>query len=449
MASPEQELIIAHDLRRHGRILAGPGTGKSTTVLELAKKLLTLNPQAGIRIVTFTRAATAELLEKVSEGGESWIEPTTLHGFALSILRRNPGLSPLPEPLRIPDDWESRFLIHADLAARLRGQGHDVDVGKVRRLESEMAARWESLDPGLELLADLDPALRNAYVANWEWHRRVYGYSLFAEMPLYASQLVEDHDDLKLGDLDLLIVDEYQDLNRAEIALVEALAQRGVSILAVGDDDQSIYSFRMAAPDGIRTIHLSLSECRDYSLSISFRCGRSILQAARTLIESMPNRPSRPPLQPGPSNPDGEFQYLRFTDDGAERRGVARLVRHLLDNEQLDPNQIVLLLRGDANSAWSGPLRKELTAQAIPSTNVEVALVPLYERNSRLMLAVARLADDPTDSLAWWTVLRTTKGVAEPYINAVADEGFASQERFSSRLLRCVETPPANERGIP
>lgn len=198
MASPEQELIIAHELGRHGRVLAGPGTGKSTTVLELAKRLLNANPEAGVKVVTFTRAATAELLEKVLEVGDVVVEPSTLHGFALSILKRNPGKAPLPEPLRIPDDWESRFLTRADLADRLRQQGHHVTVATVQKLESEMAAKWESLDPSLQLLADIDPALRNAYLSAWEWHRRVFGYSLFAEMPLYAGQLVNDHDDIDL-----------------------------------------------------------------------------------------------------------------------------------------------------------------------------------------------------------------------------------------------------------
>ena len=68
-------------------------------------------------MITFTRAATAELTRKaVSDGGDT-MEPTTLHSFCLSMLMRNPGLTDLPEPLRIPDEWETKALIRPESAA--------------------------------------------------------------------------------------------------------------------------------------------------------------------------------------------------------------------------------------------------------------------------------------------------------------------------------------------
>ena len=143
----EQDRIIGHPPREHGRVLAGPGTGKSTTVLQLAQNLIDQHSIA-VRLVTFTRAATAELLEKARTEGHDVPEPTTLHSFALSVLMRNPGLAPLPHPLRIPDEYERSKLIHPDLARRLRRQGFSkATVNTVRALEHEMAAQWESLNP--------------------------------------------------------------------------------------------------------------------------------------------------------------------------------------------------------------------------------------------------------------------------------------------------------------
>lgn len=284
--TPEQEEILHHHPDQNGRVLAGPGTGKSTTILSLGEFLQeNIGTPDAVKVVTFTRAATVELTLKALEGDHAF-EPRTLHSHALSLLMSNPGLSGLPEPLRIPDEWEQRTLVQPDIARLLKSRGFDdVGVRDVRQLESEMASQWESLS-GEPLLADIDPDLRNSYLAVWNAHRNVYSYSLHAEMPLYAKQILEDHSDLNLQGLVFLIVDEYQDLNRCEIGMLEALSTLGVRILAVGDDDQSIYGFRMADPSGIVDFKEFFPAAADYSMSVSHRCGRSILDAARIVIES-------------------------------------------------------------------------------------------------------------------------------------------------------------------
>lgn len=180
MSSPEQDKIVSHPASDHGRVLAGPGTGKSTTVLRLAEKLGAGN--ANVQVITFTRAATAELLDKIRAEGHEVSEPVTVHSFALSLLLKNPGHTGLPGPLRVPDEWETHKLIHADIAKRLRTHGFaknkgfakNVSVKDVERLEREMAAGWESLDEHEALLADIDPQLRNRYIATWQAHRSVW-----------------------------------------------------------------------------------------------------------------------------------------------------------------------------------------------------------------------------------------------------------------------------------
>lgn len=439
---PEQTAVIEHPPDHHGRVLAGPGTGKSSTVLRLAQALKDGEPPVRARLVTFTRAATAELVDKIREQGHEVDEPTTLHAFALSILMRNPDLVQLPRPLRIPDDWEMKNLIHPDLARRLREQGHErTSTRTVAKLEHELAAQWESLDPELVLLADLDPALRNAYIATWMAHRTVFGYSLFAEIPYSAHHLLEDHPDARMPGVDILVVDEFQDLNAAEIALVETLAANGVSILAVGDDDQSIYSFRMADPAGILDLHNRLPTLLDYPLSTSLRCGTNILAAARALIEATPGRQPKPPLVPGSANPPGVFQYLRFSGPLAERNGVVRLVHYLRD-QGIEPRDIAVLMRSDYNSAWSGPLRQALADENIAATDVEAALNPLEEDSSRRLMAVARLVASVNDGLAWWTLIDLTPGISKAYINQVADEALGQGETFAARLMRIEEEPP-------
>jgi superfamily I DNA/RNA helicase len=132
----EQLAVMAHDPSCHGRVLAGPGTGKSTASVGLFKQLMQTHPDLQVRMLTFTRAATAELAKKVGSTEVEPILPSTIHAFALSLLMRNPDTSNLPTPIRIPDSWEVEELIRPHLAHRLRVQGFDhADVLKIRRLE--------------------------------------------------------------------------------------------------------------------------------------------------------------------------------------------------------------------------------------------------------------------------------------------------------------------------
>ena len=99
-----------------------------------------------------------------------------------------------------------------------------------------------------------------------------------------TTRLLDDYPDAGTGELEFLVVDEYQDLNRSEIELTQQLAARGIHILGVGDDDQSIYGFRMAAPEGIRSFPSDFASPRDYGLTISQRCKVRILDAGRILL---------------------------------------------------------------------------------------------------------------------------------------------------------------------
>ena len=421
-------------------MLAGPGTGKSTTVLQLAERLL--EEGHAVRLITFTRAATAELSEKARDEGHEVPEPTTVHAFALSILQRNATHVDLPKPIRVPDRWETTELIHADLARRLKAEGFPIKrKNEIEKLEQWLASGWESLDPGRRLHEEIDEPLRNRYLSLWQSHRKVFGYSLFAEMPYYAKNLLEDKKDAKVGKLDFLVVDEFQDLNRCEIAMLEALAARGVSVLAVGDDDQSIYSFRIAHPIGIQEFETTFDGALDYPLSVSFRCGKKILAKARLLIESMPDRPSRPALVEGPGNPEGSFAYLRFDDNKDECHGVAVLVRNLV-KRGVTPSEIAILTRVDFKHTWSTPIREALESAGVEATDVEAALEPLHEDHSRALIAIARLAKDPSDDLAWWTLLWMTRSISEGFLTLVTDDCAKRRLRFSERVRSLENDPP-------
>ena len=430
----EQRAILEHS-GRHARVQAGPGTGKSTVLIELAGLLATPRPDGAVRLATFTRAAMNDLAHKAL-AEEIPVPVTTVHSMALSILVHNTRWARLPLPLRIPDEWESHELIHADLRDRLSDRWKGLRRSMVDRLEREMAAQWESMDE-TRLVADIDPELRDAYIAAWRRQRETFGYSLFAEMPWYALDLVEDHDDADLMNIEFLIVDEYQDLNRCEIRLLEALSTRGIDVFAVGDEDQSIYSWRMAAPEGIRNFEHNFTPCSDYFLSESQRCARTILDAAQRIIGVAPGRStSRRRLSPAPHNPEGMFAYLQFPTADAERSGVVQILRHYHESEEIDYTRMAILTRADFQHRWSNPIRLALDIAEIPYTDVESILEPLHIDDARRLLAVARLSLNRDDDLAWWTLLKMRRGIPDSAIRALADAAWSSgPRRFHEQLM--------------
>ena len=114
--SDEQQSILQHEAPQHARILAGPGTGKSATVIAW----LTHHRPGRARLLTFTRAATGELVEKLEQREDIEIgTPSTIHAFCIAVLLRNNGVGEFPRPFRMADDWETDKIVEPSLARRL------------------------------------------------------------------------------------------------------------------------------------------------------------------------------------------------------------------------------------------------------------------------------------------------------------------------------------------
>jgi len=424
----EQRRIIDHDPDGCARVLAGPGTGKSATVIQL---LLRLAEHGGSksRLLTFTRAATNELKEKVAQHAEVLDPPSTVHSFAISTLIANPDVTTLPRPIRIADDWEWQNLIREHFKDLL-GCG----VRIVDRARSEMASAWMSLDEDED--PDLPEEVRNRFAGEWEQHRLKFGYSLLSELPFRLLNALEDHADLQVGDFSFLVVDEYQDLNQCDLSLLKQLTYRGVSLMGVGDDDQSIYSFRRAHPTGIRRFLADdYPGASDYSLSISQRCATSVLEWARSVIEGLPGRGARPRLTPAPHCLPGEARYLQFRSGPREIAGVTRLVEWLIQSKGVAPEDIAVLYRGDNNRTWSGPLGEGLTGRGIPVIRPGEIDEILGESSNRRLLALARVAAHRADSLAWWTLLDQTSGIGNVVRDHFYDRACEERTTFAAQLL--------------
>jgi len=297
----------------------------------------------------------------------------------------------------------------------------------------EKEANWQSLrqddDPGIS------PDVRARFLGAWDEHRRIYGYTLLGELPFLLREGLANHPELAGIDYDLLVIDEYQDLNACDLEVIRLLAGRGCAIVAAGDDDQSIYSFRKAAPEGIRRFPDDFPGCADYQLSITRRCAQRIVDWARFVIAGDPGRhPERLLPRCADGAPLGEVALLAFDDQTSEASVVVELVASLR-GRGVAPDQILILLRGDHNEAFSGPIKAGLQAAEVPVSDSDAVKRMLTQEPNRRVLAACRLLADQQDSLAWATILHQTPGVGEKFTDYIYNLALNERSRFGEALL--------------
>jgi len=419
-----KQRAVASHVGSHARVLAGPGTGKTYVMAKRVAYLVTecrVLPTA-ILALTFTRHAAAELRQRVLGLVDAVPGPrvSTLHAFALrQLLRNSPAMSQdLPQPLRIADDFEERYIVVEDLKGML-----DRDVKATKESLNRLSADWETLEADAEGWERNYPDAR--FLGAWREHRGIYGYVLRAELVYRLKRALEQYPDFALEGLPrYLLVDEYQDLNRCDLAVVRALAERRAELFAAGDDDQSIYGFRFAHPEGIRRF------CEDYSgaapleLTLCRRCDRGILRLGE-FVADQDHRRIPKGLRPEKERREGEVQLLRFRDQYEEAATIAGLCRDLRERHAYRLHDILLLVRSDHYDAYSSVLRDALDAAGVP-VSVGEERDPFgvgpggRVRPGRLLLALMRVAAHPEDHLAWRTLLNLRhNGIGKGAIQAI------------------------------
>ncbi len=399
--SPEQEVVARH-IGSHGRLLAGPGTGKTRT---LTSRIIYLVEElhvapSDILAITFTRAAASELRSRISRLLRRDMVPqiVTLHSFALSTILRRGASSRLPSPIRIADDYEERWIVQEDIKLYL-----DLGtLGEVRDLVAKLSADWETL------VADRDGWERRfpspLFLSAWREHRRIYGYTLRAEL-VYQLKLALEEGEIHLGGCpSYVLIDEYQDLNSCDLAVVKSLSRSGAELYVAGDDDQSIYGFRYANPEGIRRFITEYDGAADLSLTECYRCTENILNIA-LYVARQDTRRAEKPLAPNRETGVGEVHLLRFGDFAEEATGVASIARWLVNEKGINVDRILVLLRSDANHKFSEPIREALQNEGLAAATVENPLDILDSPEGRELLSILRLMSNSGDSLAWRTIM--------------------------------------------
>lgn len=427
------------------RVMAGPGTGKTFALMRRVARLLQDGvPADRILVCTFTRTAARDLQKELASlgiAGADCVWAGTLHAFCFSLMNRAEVLQAtgrVPRPLL---KFEERFLLE-DLSDASFGGIRERD----RRLQAFNAAwaRLQSETPGW-------PSDRIDKV----FHHELSGWLRFHEAMLIGELVPETLRYLRdnpasphRSAFEHVLVDEYQDLNRAEQVLLDLLAEAGY-LVVIGDEDQSIYSFKFAHPEGIATFDKTHPHTHDERFDECRRCPRRVVEMANTLIANNPSRTPRV-LTPLPGNPEGEVLVLQWRTLEDEAHGVAELIRRRIQNGDVQAGRVLVLA---PRRQLGYAVRDALNARGVFAHSFfhEEAL---DEEDAQEAFTLLNLLANPDDRVAlrcWCgfgsTSLRTGAWARlRQHCETSGDSPRAALERLASRDLTIPHTGPLVER---
>jgi DNA helicase II / ATP-dependent DNA helicase PcrA len=304
------------------RALAGPGSGKSFAIKRRIAKLAHdgILPHK-ILAITFTRTAASDLKREIyglNIPDIEQVEARTVHSLCMNILSKE---SVLGESGRVP-----RIILSHELKTILKDLTNP-DFGGMREKEKRVKAfeaSWARLQhdtPGYPS-DPIDRAFESELIAQLKYHECMLVGEL---VPLTLSYLRNNPLCDEIGRFDHILVDEYQDLNKAEQGLIKYLLGQK-SIVIVGDDDQSIYSFKHAHPEGIREVPTTYAPCEEVEFDVCRRCPQKVVRLASSLISVNTGR-TLGALRPYSQNPEGDVNILQWQFSENEVVGIVEIIR--------------------------------------------------------------------------------------------------------------------------
>lgn len=339
------------------RVIAGPGTGKSFAMKRRVARLL----EAGVSpkellAVTFTRVAAEDLhreLQKLGVPGCEALEGQTLHSLAMRILSRKHVLEAVGRTPRSLNSFEVKALV-SDIAEASGGKR------AAKKMILGYTAAWaqsQGDEPGFAKTNE-EKAFQAALLAWLEFH---HGMLIGELIPYLVRYLKDNPAAAERTEFKHLLVDEYQDLNKAEQTAIAFLGE-AAEICIVGDDDQSIYSFKCAHPDGIREWKDLHPACADLEMADCHRCPITVVEMANALINVNINRAPRT-LTPLPEKGAGEVAIVQVPYLHNEAMWITAKVKELLEKE-VHPSEIIILVQ---RAVATKPILNALRGEGIPA----------------------------------------------------------------------------------
>lgn len=438
-AAENLQHAAAHDQGGQVRLIAGPGTGKSFAIEERVYWLLSngVNPHS-IFVVSFTRASSHDLRNRIAaycsaRGIQTsrFVSVSTLHSLALRALRAA-GLIYYPSDPTVMDPWELKNIFDAEFS----------NVSGIRRprceeIRREHEAFWSTavwyppnyVPPNPPINQNERDMFRQFHTPRTQTYSCVLPGEIIRQcVSNIIPGILNPVDQLHI---DHLIIDEFQDLNPCDLEFIEHMIQRGVITFVAGDDDQSIYSFRFASPQGIQDFITNHPGAGNHIIGDCFRCTPAVVDTATAVIQAhpLPNRIRKnlnslylnatPPLP-------GHVVRWSFPTGIREAQAIAESCRDLVQ-AGMPPREILILLSN------TRILLRDLTAA------FDALQLPFERPNAtsylelpegRLALTLLRIVCNRNDHVAHRTLLGLAAGVGIVTCNNIANKVVLNNLNF-------------------
>jgi DNA helicase-2/ATP-dependent DNA helicase PcrA len=417
-------------------ILAGAGSGKTRVITFRIAYLIEkmgVMPES-ILAVTFTNKAAAEMVERVEKlvGGLSIAKPviSTFHSFCVRVLRRDIEALRIPStvPGQPPIGLTKNFVIYDEsdqqqvVKGIMRRLGLDDKQLTPRTVLSRISwAKNHMLNPQEIYLQSADPKTEKIAHIFEEYRKELLKANAmdFDDLLLEAMRLLKSVAAVREyynRRFQYLLVDEYQDTNRPQYELMRVLAGAGHNVCAVGDEDQSIYSWRGADIRNILEFERDFPEAKIVRLEQNYRSTQHILGAASAVVANNVRRKGKNlwTVRQGGAKvgcyeaPDGENEALFAADT------VARYVRQATENGET-PRAAVLYRTNSQSRLFEEAMRRYQLKYHV------VGGFSFYERAEiKDMISYLKIIQNPDDSVALLRVINTpVRGIGKTTIETI------------------------------
>ncbi|MCO5141455.1 MAG: UvrD-helicase domain-containing protein [Oligoflexia bacterium] len=425
-------------------VLAGAGSGKTKTLISRIAYLIQngVSPSQ-ILAVTFTNKAAGEMKERVqkvlsnsSQGlNSAWAKPwmgfsrfmpevSTFHSFCVKLLRNETTALGYDRPFVIYDDDDQVSLLKKILKSQ------DIDPKNYKRFKAEMdQLKCQALGPNeietFSYTGQFGQQLQDVYQA-YQNELRASQALDFGDLIVESVKLFKKHPEIleKYQEhFRYLMIDEYQDTNRAQYLLISMLAKKFKNICVVGDEDQSIYKWRGADIRNILDFQKDYPEAKLIKLEQNYRSTKTIIEAASAVIK---NNQSRYDKKLWTANSEGEkIHWIQSADERGEAEVVAKEIDSFLRNGR-SYNEIAVFYRSHAQSrALEESFRRLRIGYKI------IGGVGFYERKEiKDALAYLRVLVNPDDSVSLLRIINVpSRGIGKSSLEKA--ESFSREKGIS------------------
>ena len=419
-------------------VIAGAGSGKTRVLTYKIAYLLSQGMKPwSIMALTFTNKAAREMKERIGKlvGNDlaQHLYMGTFHSIFSRILRAEAEHIGFNNNFTIYDESDSRSLIKAIV----KEMGLDDKKYKPAAVHAKISMAKNNLMSAAAYESDAAifeqnkraqmPEVGKIFVAYVQRCKQANAMD-FDDLLTLTYQLFREHEDIRhkyAARFDYVLVDEYQDTNHVQMSIVMQLCQEKQRVCAVGDDSQSIYSFRGANIDNILNYQRQFQGTRLFKLEQNYRSTQTIVEAANSLIKHNRNQIPKDVFS---ENAKGEkIQYKPAYSDKEEAAIVAKDVKRIKREDGCQYNDFAILYRTNAQSR---SFEEEFRKQGIPY-RIYGGLSFYQRKEIKDIIAYFRLVANPDDEEAIKRIINyPARGIGATTVLKIADCAHQNQVSF-------------------